>query len=1082
MATSKKYWKGIDELENTIDFEINSKLEFQNQNPSTLDMMLGGDQANEEDESKKASTVGRRDFLKFVGFSVAAAAVVSCEAPVTKAVPYVIKPEDVMPGMPTFYASTYYDGVNYASIIVKTREGRPIFIKGNKDFGFTKGATNPQIIASVLSLYDSTKLRNPVAKGAEKEDWSEIDEAITAGLTSIKARNGKIVFVSNTIISPSLQTAINRLKETYASDETFTHIQYDAVSYAAIRQANEISFGKNVVPDYDFSKAKTVVSVGADFLNSWLLHTEYTNGFYQTRNPENDWMSQHFQFESNMSVTGSNADYRAMIKPSEQAKVLSYILAKLGTKTSIPSDLSEDVKAIADRAVNALKSSKGESIVVAGSNDLSVQILANKINSVLNNYSGTININNPVFLFQSNDKLMQDFANDMIKGTNRPDAIFFYDVNPVYSLPNGEEFGKSISKVGLTVSFSTYNDETASKCQYITPKLHALEEWHDYQPKANHFALAQPTIRPLFNAASVIESLLVWSDAKTYERGGKDSKVAYNFIKDNFTQTQAKDFDMTVHNSCIDSPKEVASATFNDAALGQLKYTKPSAGSFEIELYQNASIGTGIQGGNPWLQEMPDPITKVTWDNFITMNPVQMKELDYVTKYDEKHGLNLATVKVNGVEIELPVVPSPGQAMNTVGIALGYGRGAKGTNAGAAAYVTKPYGGFETDEEGNRIPVGQNVFPLVSSTNGLYNYYASSEVTKSDKPLYLVASTQLHFTVMGRHSIVRETTFDIFKDDKRTKQAYNPDHEIETHDGAKHVSEFDLWAAHPIENVGHRWGMSVDLNKCFGCGACLIACQAENNIPVVGKDEVRRGREMGWIRIDRYYSSDEEVTTGIKRDDLAFDRKKAEIASNNPKVVHMPMMCQHCNHAPCETVCPVAATTHSDEGLNQMAYNRCIGTRYCANNCPYKVRRFNWFNYPSYKKFTQINPSQDDLGRMVLNPDVVVRTRGVMEKCTFCVQRIQAGKLEAKAQGRPVDDGEIMPACAEACPSNAISFGDWNDKKSQIRRDAEDDRAYQALEELGTKPNVWYKVKVRNNENKELETVQTNEFSKFHKG
>jgi molybdopterin-containing oxidoreductase family iron-sulfur binding subunit len=284
------------------------------------------------------------------------------------------------------------------------------------------------------------------------------------------------------------------------------------------------------------------------------------------------------------------------------------------------------------------------------------------------------------------------------------------------------------------------------------------------------------------------------------------------------------------------------------------------------------------------------------------------------------------------------------------------------------------------------------------------------------------------------------------------------------------MSEFDLWDAHPVENIGHRWGMTVDLSSCIGCGACLIACQSENNVPVVGKDEVRRGREMHWLRIDRYFASDVEATIGSRTEEFSYSA--AEIAAVNPKVVHMPMMCHHCNHAPCETVCPVAAKTHSNEGLNQMTYNRCIGTRYCANNCPYKVRRFNWFNYPSYKKFTEINPAQDDLGRMVLNPDVTVRTRGVMEKCSFCVQRIQSGKLTAKKEGRPVIDGDYVTACADACPTNAIIVGDWNDSESMIRKSADSTRSYQALEEVGVKPNVWFKVKVRNEKNEALEKLQ----------
>ena len=286
------------------------------------------------------------------------------------------------------------------------------------------------------------------------------------------------------------------------------------------------------------------------------------------------------------------------------------------------------------------------------------------------------------------------------------------------------------------------------------------------------------------------------------------------------------------------------------------------------------------------------------------------------------------------------------------------------------------------------------------------------------------------------------------------------------------MSEFDLWDAHPVEKIGHRWGISIDLSSCIGCGTCLIACQSENNVPVVGKDQVRRGREMHWLRVDRYFASDEEAAVGTRKDKETFSFDKAEYAAENPKVVHMPLMCHHCNHAPCETVCPVAATTHSNEGLNQMAYNRCIGTRYCANNCPYKVRRFNWFNYPSYKKMTEVNPAQDDLGRMVLNPDVTVRTRGVMEKCSLCVQRIQSTKLSAKKEAREIVDGEFATACSDSCPTNAITVGDWNDMKSLIRSKSENDRAYQALEEVGVKPNVWYQVKVRNEENDLLSSLQ----------
>lgn len=493
-------------------------------------------------------------------------------------------------------------------------------------------------------------------------------------------------------------------------------------------------------------------------------------------------------------------------------------------------------------------------------------------------------------------------------------------------------------------------------------------------------------------------------------------------------------------------------------------------------MYQKSAIGNGNQANNPWLQEMPDPMTKVTWDNYITMNPSEMD--GYATTFDQENGLSLAILKVGKNEVKLPVYPLPGQTPGTVGVALGYGRGGTPETIGKAAFRTMQYGGNETDENGNAIAIGENVYKLCGVENGTISYTATGTLTNTNET-YLIAATQIHHTVMGRHSIVKETTLSTYQNE--SKDAYNAPHLLSKLDeNGNHVTapvgEFDLWDAHPVENIGHRWGMAIDLSSCIGCGSCLIACQSENNVPVVGKDEVRRGREMHWLRIDRYFASsaDQELAAGTKNQEtFAYD--KAEKAAVNPEVVHMPMMCHHCNHAPCETVCPVAATTHSNEGLNQMTYNRCIGTRYCANNCPYKVRRFNWFNYPSYKAQAEINPAQDDIGRMVLNPDVTVRTRGVMEKCSFCVQRIQETKLTAKKDGRPVADGDWKTACSDACPTNAITVGDWNDETSAIRSSSGDNRAYQALEEVGVKPNVWFKVKVRNEEDKVLSEYQKKE-------
>ena len=690
------------------------------------------------------------------------------------------------------------------------------------------------------------------------------------------------------------------------------------------------------------------------------------------------------------------------------------------------------------------------------------------MNDLLKAYGTTIDLANPVNLFQSEDAKVSKLVKDVVAGAG-PDVLLMMDVNPAYTLPNGDAFAKGLKKIKTSVAISSYADETASLCSYVCPGFHALESWGDFEAKASEYALAQPTIRPLGEAtASALESLLVWNGKAV--RGGKDSSIAYDYIQATFAaKFPMADFAMAIHNSVMPQALAPSTLVYADAKIATL----PKSAEWEVSFYQKAGIGTGAHANNPWLQELPDPITKVTWDNYITMNPVEMTAKGFVTTYDQEHGLNLTTVKVNGKSVTLPVYPLPGQAPKTIGIALGYGRGANGEKIGKAAFQTKEYGGYELNEAGNRKPIGANVYAMVS--NGATFEYAAAVTVGASEGVYPIAATQIHHTVMGRYSIVRETTLDIYQNNDRS--AFNPPHTLQKLDEhGNHVeapvSEFDLWDAHPIEKVGHRWGMSIDLSSCIGCGTCLIACQSENNVPVVGKDEVRRGREMHWLRIDRYFASDEEAAVGTRKDKETFSFDKAELAAENPKVLHMPMMCHHCNHAPCETVCPVAATTHSNEGLNQMAYNRCIGTRYCANNCPYKVRRFNWFNYPSYKKVTEVNPAQDDLGRMVLNPDVTVRTRGVMEKCSLCVQRIQSTKLVAKKEAREIVDGEFATACSDSCPTNAITVGDWNDLKSVIRTKSEATRAYQALEEVGVKPNVWYQVKVRNEKNDLLSKLQ----------
>jgi MoCo/4Fe-4S cofactor protein with predicted Tat translocation signal len=1045
MANTKKYWKGLEQLNEDPNFLASTKNEFPEHLP--VDEFLG------DKESLENTSTTRRDFLKFLGFGVAAASLAACETPVTKAIPYLNKPEEITPGVANYYASTYFDGNDYAPILVKTREGRPIFISGNKSSSLTKGAVNARINSSVLSLYDNNRLKKPMMNGSES-DWASLDKAITKDLAGAK----NIKFLSNTIISATAKQIINGLvkvegEEIDQATKNEVLVQYNPISYSGILNANQESFGKMAIPTYNFAKAKTIVSVGADFMGNWLDALMYVNDYAQTRKPDNDWMSKHYQIEANMSLSGTNADVRIPVKPSEYGAILAQIYSKLGGSLNA-SNAKYD--AFVNAIVKDLKSTKGESIVVCGSNDKNVQVIVNAINSLLENYGKTIDLNRHSNTKQGDDKALIALMKEMNAG--EVDALFINGIDPVFTL--GQEFKAALAKVKTTVCFTTKMNDTAAACKYVAASNHQLESWAEANPVEGYYSLGQPTISPLFDTRQPEECLLKWN-------GNNDSYYDYlrkgwetNVFNKQSSQLFFNDFwNKVLHDGVVEFPVEAKElAPFSgDVAAAYNAVKSIKGGDLEIELTQNIGIGDGSGADNPWLQEMPDPLTKVTWDNYVTMNPAEMQEKGYNIKLGQEELINVVNVSVNGKTVEnLPVVAQPGQAKGTIGVALGYG---------------KVVGNMSE-------PTGKNAYPLVALTKQGFNYYGVATTADVDME-YHIAATQTQQTIMGRDSIIRETTFDTYK--KGNKSDYNPAHTLLFHEKGeavqKNIKEIDLWGAQPVENIGHRWGMSIDLNTCTGCSACVTSCVSENNVAVIGKDEVRRGRIMHWLRIDRYYSSEHQEVGKIGE---THEKTKAaedlggigaysamEFAADNPSVVHQPMMCQHCNHAGCETVCPVAATTHSNEGLNMMAYNRCIGTRYCANNCAYKVRRFNWYNYKAYNKFSDFNPSQDDLGRMVLNPDVVVRSRGVMEKCSLCVQQIQAGKLEAKKAGAKVVDGSIQTACSSACPTNAITFGDLNDNSSKVAEGMNHDRAYRVIEEVGQQPNIYYQTKVRNLQNNE---------------
>jgi len=1030
MSDNKKtYWKGLEQLSNDPEFVKYADKEFAEYLP-----------ISEKDNSGNS----RRDFLKLMGFGIAAASLASCEAPVRKAIPYLNKPVDVDPSIPNYYASTYINGGDAVSVVVKTREGRPIKIEGNKYSSITMGGTNAQVEASVLSLYDKERLTGP-KKAGKSIDWSTLDTEVITQLDKIAASNGQIVVVSNTVISPTTKKAGKEFLAKYPSAK---HVTYDAISSYGMTEGNRRSFGTSMIPSYDFSKAKTIVSIGADFLGTWISPIEFTKQYSKTRkiNDHHKEMSRHFQFEANLSLTGSNADYRTAMKPSDEGAVIVSLYNGIAAKSGAQgvSAMKSDAAHL-KQAINELWANKGASLVVSGSNDPSVQTLVNGINSMLGNYGTTINTDAPLNFRQGNDVEMAGFAKDLKAGNVA--AVFFLGCNPAYDSAEASIISGAISKAKLTVSTSDRMDETATLVEYVAPDHHYLEQWNDAELREGHYSLVQPTIAPLFDTRQAPESFLTWAgNAGEYYTYLQENWEATFFSKQSDISTFQTFWDKTLFDGVYEIGGSKKNLTFDSsvavaAASSISKNYKVEGTGFQVALYDKLSVGNGNQANNPWLQEMPDPVTKSTWDNYVTMSQPDASELGIRLNEGNTEKINLT---INGETISVPVLVQPGQAKGTLGLALGYGR----TKSGRVG-------------DG----VGVNAYPFVSKLDGANFYSVMAGVSvEATNESYKIAQTQTHQTYMGRENVIQES---ILPEYKKNSDAGRFHPRVYQGGEFKKPGKISLWKGHTYNN--HHWGLTIDMNSCTGCSACTVACTAENNIPVVGKEEVLNRREMAWIRIDRYYSSDADIG----------DNKGMEKASENPEVTFQPMMCQHCNNAPCETVCPVAATTHSTEGLNQMVYNRCIGTRYCANNCPYKVRRFNWFKYHDNTQFDKNLSMNNDLGKMVLNPDVTVRSRGVMEKCSMCVQRIQAGKLVAKKEGRRPVDGEISVACASACPADAIVFGDMLDPKSEISKTLKlhtvvdkktkkkevvvgEKRAYHVLEEINVSPNVWYFTKIRN--------------------
>ncbi len=1028
----KKYWKGIEELNQTEAYKESRDNEFQQDLPIVND--LSG-------KLMEAQTP-RRDFLKYLGFSTLAATVAaSCEMPVRKAIPYAIKPDDITPGIANYYASSFVDNGEYCSVVVKTREGRPIMIEGNRLSKVTEGSTSARVIAATLGLYDKARLRQPIANGSAVDTFDEIDTAIAQALANA---NGTIYLVTGTIISPTSKIVIEQFKSKYPNVK---HIQYDPISYSGILLANQATFGQKALPSYNFGNADTVFSLAADFLGTWINPNEFGNGFMKNRKitAKNPVMNKHYQVEGMMSMTGTNADERATCKPSEYGKVATALYNAIvsGTAPNLP---SENLNKLLTKAAKDLK--KGNGLVVSGSNDINVQIIVNAINQAIGAYGNTISWGHTSNYKQGIDSDFAEFVAAMNAGT--VGAVLFQGVNPAYDWHNATAFTEGLKKVALSVSFSERKDETAALCNYVVPEHHWLESWGDAEPKSGYYSFIQPTIAPLFKSRAYQDSLLKWAGSEnTYHT------VWNNYWVNKLGQTT---FDQALQDGVYEpATPNISSGSFNSSDLGEAiaKATSVNSEGFELVVYESVPIGYGGSwSNNPWLQEMAEPVTRATWDNYICMSYATAKD----KRFDaELTGINqvdankrVLKVKLGDKEVELPVVVVPGMHNDVIAIAVGYGR----------------TGGVGRAAEN----LGKNAYPFVTFDGTTLSYNNVVTVEKTDK-FYPVAITQTHMSYENR-PIIKEYTLEEFKAnprallDERKESLAHYTHLHWEHHGEEHhdenVNEAEQFekdfekngTLYPVhEKQGIKWGMSIDLNSCTGCGACVIACMAENNISIVGKTNVLKNQEMNWVRIDRYFSGDPNDPDSIQ-------------------TVYQPMMCLHCDNAPCENVCPVSATNHSSEGMNQMAYNRCIGTKYCANNCPYKVRHFNWFDFTGADSFQdnlytdgRIDDLNDDITRMVLNPDVTVRSRGVMEKCSFCVQRVQAGKLQAKIEGVPLKDEHISTACQKACGGDCFTFGNVNDPESAIYQQRYVDnkeRLFYVLEYLHVLPNVNYFSKIRN--------------------
>ena len=954
----------------------------------------------------------RREFLQLMAASMALAGSGCMRRPAEKIVPYIKRPDDILLGEDNFYSSSYYDNGEGFGLLVKSREGRPIKIEGNKNHPGNQGALSARAHSHLLSLYDPERLKDPQKNLFNKEksnrqsiraDYSMADKEISESI-----KKGKTAFLTGEWPSPSSAS----LLKSFCKAHNCRHYIWNPFQQSALAEAQGLCYGKKLLPRYRLDQARFIVSIDCDFLGAWLSPTEFNRMYSQGRAAGRN-MNKLVVFESLLSLTGTNADWRVRIKPSEQLDIVLSIIHSLIQKGFVtekwPAGLQKpkpkpwerfsiDPKTW-DQLIKDLSDHASQSLVLAGGlacqtpQALSLQIAVQWLNHLLSNEGWTIDYQFPYSSWHSANRNIHELISDV--KNQKIDTIIVHKTNPLYSYPDRQNLEQAFKQAKLVVYTGDREDETGRLANYILPDHHDLEKWSDWEFQKGVLSIQQPTIRPLYRTRDFESALIRWTTLinKTYFLKGQNTWFQY--LKQNHSVNWNRLLEIGVK---IKNPKERVkrrpARKFQLKALSKINTPAPvKKGEYELALYSTSGLKDGTLANVAWLQEFPDPVTKICWDNYICLSPASARN----KKLEEGQAVRITNSRYS---VTAPVHIQPGQSDGVIGLAVGYGR----LRAGKVA---------------NKVGVNAYPFIEVSKDHDLVFSALPVNLQITDQKIPL-ANVQGHHSMEGRQ-IALETTLQ--------KYLKNPGGAIHHH------KKISLWSEHKYPK--HKWAMVIDLNSCTGCGACITACQSENNIPTVGKDLVLQGREMHWMRVDRYY--------------------KGKPAA--PRVMHQPVLCMHCDNAPCETVCPVAATVHSDEGTNDMIYNRCVGTRYCSNNCPYKVRRFNWFNYAKNIK--------EPLNK-ALNPDVTVRSRGVMEKCTFCLHRIRAAQAKAKLENRALKDGDVQTACQQSCPANAIVFGDLKDQHSKIFKMFKREDTYSLLEELNTQPAVRYKVKVRNTE-KELD-------------